>query len=401
MKKILIFAMLGFASGLLFSCTSDIEPIEQVLERVKSSSSLDPSSSSLVPSSSSSTPSSSSEIPSSSSLVPSSSSEIPSSSSLVPSSSSEIPSSSSLVPSSSSEIPSSSSLDPSSSSLVPSSSSLAPSSSSEIPSSSSLVPSSSSSALPSSSSVVTSSSSVEPSSSSALPSSSSVASSSSSYGGLCAGFVYGTEREHYGKMKKQFCDERDGKRYVYVTIGTQTWMAENLNYAASGSKCGDGSSLSDNNTTSCDTYGRLYNWSTAMNNSASSTAVPSGVRGVCPNGWHLPSEAEWEMMTDYIGGASTEGIKLKAKSGWDNYNGALGNGTDDYGFSALPGGYGYSDWLFGNPDYAGNWWSSTVDEDFGSYAYYRHIGYNDEGADWFDSVNGDLFSVRCVRDVHQ
>jgi len=192
----------------------------------------------------------------------------------------------------------------------------------------------------------------------------------------------GTKRLHYGKEKEQFCDERDGKEYVYVVIGMQTWMAENLNYDAEGSKCYNDS------LENCAKYGRLYDWATAMNNSASSSANPSRVRGICPAGWHLPSKAEWNEMTDYIGGESTEGIKLKAKSDWGNY----GNGIDDYGFSALPGGFGSSGGYFGNASYNGYWWSA---EDSSYSAYYRFIR-ND--AIWSSNDKSSLFSVRCVKD---
>jgi uncharacterized protein (TIGR02145 family) len=213
------------------------------------------------------------------------------------------------------------------------------------------------------------------------------------------GFVEGTEREHYGKMKKQFCDERDGQKYVYVTIGegetAQTWMAENLNYAASGSKCGNGSNLSDNNTTTCDTYGRLYNWSTAMNNSASSTANPSGVQGVCPSGWHIPSDAEWDVLMTAVGSDAT---KLKVVSDWNN---GSGGGNDDYGFSALPGGYGYySSFTKVSSERAdlGYWWSAT--EDNASNAYYRYMKSVDGNGvvRWVSGDKSYLYSVRCVKD---
>jgi len=229
--------------------------------------------------------------------------------------------------------------------------------------------------------------------SSALPSSSSVAPSSSS---VCT--ANNNTSTHYcseGAMKEYIflTDSRDNQTYKAVVIGTQTWMAENLNYATLGSKCGytsgNGTSLlSDNNTTFCDTYGRLYDWNTAMNNSASSTAVPSGVRGVCPSGWHLPSQAEWNVMTVYIGGANTEGKRLKATSGWNKYNGVSGNGTDEYGFSALPGGSGG-----GNNGY---WWSSAS-EHGNDYGYNRNM-YYDEGARLGSNYKSNLFSVRCLQD---
>jgi len=216
-----------------------------------------------------------------------------------------------------------------------------------------------------------SSSSAVLSSSSTLPSSSSALLSSGSNGGSCAGFVDGTEREHYGKVKKQFCDVRDGQKYVYVTIGEQIWIAENLNYNVPSSRCyGDDPS-------NCDTYGRLYDWATA--------------KTVCPSGWHLPSQAEWDVMTAYIGGVNTEGKKLKVTSGWSSN----GNGTDDYGFSALPGGSGRSGGNFNGVGNFGHWYSAS--EDDSGNAYRRHYS-SGEGAYWAVSDKSYLFSVRCLQD---
>jgi len=168
-----------------------------------------------------------------------------------------------------------------------------------------------------------------------------------------------------------FTDSRDGKKYKTVKIGSQTWMAENLNYDAHGSKC------YDNKPDNCAKYGRLYNWQTA--------------RTACPNGWHLPSKAEWEKLTSAVGGEKTEGLKLKAKSGWNSN----GNGTDDFGFSALPGGNGDSDGSFSNVGY-GYWWSSS---EYDSYsAYYRDMYYSYEGASWGNDGKTSLRSVRCLQD---
>jgi uncharacterized protein (TIGR02145 family) len=202
--------------------------------------------------------------------------------------------------------------------------------------------------------------------------------------------------------KEQFCDSRDGKKYVYVTIGTQTWMAENLNYEVSGSKCGDGSSLSEANTSTCDTYGRLYNWATAMalpsncNSSTCSSQVGTKHKGICPSGWHIPSDAEWTTLTDFVGGLSNAGTKLKAKSGWNPYNGVPA-GTDAYGFSALPGGDGGSDGSFYDVGIVGSWWSAT--EYNASYAWDRGMGYY--GIDVYrydDAGKSYFFSVRCLKD---
>jgi len=209
----------------------------------------------------------------------------------------------------------------------------------------------------------------------------------------------------------KFCDSRDGKLYKFVTIGTQNWMAENLNYNASGSKC------YNNNPDNCNTYGRLYGWATAMNGSASSTANPSGVQGVCPSGWHLPSSVEWDKLLRSVDGntetdspyrSPTAGRNLKAKNGWNinNDNGQSGNGTDDFGFAALPGGYGYyggsSGGNFAYVGDQGEWWSSSnCSSNWGTNCAYVWIIFNNYesfGPTVGTETKSDLHSVRCVQD---
>jgi uncharacterized protein (TIGR02145 family) len=169
-----------------------------------------------------------------------------------------------------------------------------------------------------------------------------------------------------------------GQTYKTIVIGSQTWMAENLNYNC----CGE---CYDNEPENCAKYGRLYNWQTA--------------KTVCPTGWHLPSDEEWQTLVDFAGGKYITGKKLKATSGWNSYNGTSSKGTDDYGFSALPGGgYGLSDGSFsyvGYGDY-GYWWSAT--EDDSDYAYYRVMGFNYSHV-YRDLISKSfLFSVRCLQD---
>ncbi|MDR1830182.1 MAG: hypothetical protein LBQ76_05355, partial [Candidatus Fibromonas sp.] len=134
----------------------------------------------------------------------------------------------------------------------------------------------------------------------------------------------------------------EGQSYKTVAIGTQTWMAENLNYAPN-----SGTFISCN-TYDCSTYGRLYDWSTAMslpsscNSSTCSNQVQSKHRGICPNGWHIPSNDDWDKLFRYVDNVSgsglydspTAGRYLKSTTGWNSG----GNGTNQYGFSALPGG---------------------------------------------------------------
>jgi uncharacterized protein (TIGR02145 family) len=177
------------------------------------------------------------------------------------------------------------------------------------------------------------------------------------------------------QQKGTFTDSRNGKKYGTVKIGTQTWFAENLNYEAEGSKC------YGNDPANCQKYGRLYNWSTS--------------KAACPSGWHLPSDAEWGTLVDFAGG-DIAGKKLKARSGWDDYERKSGNGTDIYGFSALPGGYGNSNGNFDDVGRNGGWWSST--ENGASLAYGRRMYYNLAGVDRNYNGKTGLYSVRCVQD---
>jgi len=211
-----------------------------------------------------------------------------------------------------------------------------------------------------------------------------------------------------------------------VKIGTQRWMAENLNYEASGKCYGEGGGIRmgrDSNgnfiyitltdseiQANCEKYGRLYYWNTAMGGADSSSAVPSGVQGVCPVGWHLPSDAEWNTLADYVGGSSIAGKKLMSETDLpctdiddivDIDNIGLINhinrvlGTNDYGFSALYGGYAERG-SFSNADVYGNWWST------GKYARTYGAGRRkDCGGNGLYLAWGDestMYSVRCVED---
>jgi uncharacterized protein (TIGR02145 family) len=207
-----------------------------------------------------------------------------------------------------------------------------------------------------------------------------------------------------------FKDARDGNHYDAVKIGNQIWMAENLKYLPSvfGSASVspvtphyyvygyDGTNVdSAKATANYSTYGVLYNWSAAMAGSVSSTANPSGVQGVCPTGWHLPSDAEWTELSDYLGGESVAGGKLKETSTthWESPN---TDATNETGFTALPGGYRDNDGIFYYIGDFGSWWSAT--EYPVGYAWLRAVGFPD--SDLFRSNYGDEFgfSVRCVRD---
>ena len=180
-----------------------------------------------------------------------------------------------------------------------------------------------------------------------------------------------------------FTDTRDGQTYKTVKIGEQTWMAQNLNY-----KTKDGSWCYDNKADNCKQYGRLYDWKTA--------------KTVCPNGWKLPDTADWNRLVLTAGEKGLEDETLKAKSGWkEDCDGNKNcNGTDNYGFSALPGGYRDDDGSFEYAGYDGNWWTATEMDDI--YVYTRNMKCC--SPQWGSRVKVDGYyesyglSVRCVAD---
>jgi len=156
-----------------------------------------------------------------------------------------------------------------------------------------------------------------------------------------------------------------------VKIGNQVWMSENLNDASKGGKC------YENKPESCKKYGRLYTWGEAMK--------------ACPSGWHLPSDAEWEALVSFAGGKNAAGRKLKAKNGWEG-----GGGSDEYGFSALPGGSCGPDGSFYFVGNFGNWWSAA-EYDTGS-AYFWYMSHSDSKVVKVSYGRSGLLSVRCVKD---
>ena len=184
-------------------------------------------------------------------------------------------------------------------------------------------------------------------------------------------------------------DSRDEKTYKTVDIGTQTWMAENLNYAAEG-RC------YDDKESNCDIYGRLY---------------PSG--DYCPSGWHLPSKDEWETLINSVGGATDAGTKLKARTGWKDIYGEISVNKDSYGFAALPGGnydysssYGLGTHTFSGIGLYGSWWakyntdgySSTISmaSNLEDAKIYTGIGGGCSGGS-YGTCNWSYSSIRCVK----
>ena len=190
----------------------------------------------------------------------------------------------------------------------------------------------------------------------------------------------------------------DGYTYDLVAIGDQCWFAENLrteHYANGdaipgelsdgewGNTTAGAQAVYNNDVSNLADYGRLYNW----------YAVDDG-RGLCPSGWHVPTDGEWTALETYLGAnghGGTEGTALKSTSGWS------GNGTDDFGFSALPGGYRYDFYgEFANAGDVGYWWSSSPS---GGNAWRRFLV--NSSPDILRNASDPRlgFSVRCLRDA--
>ena len=206
-------------------------------------------------------------------------------------------------------------------------------------------------------------------------------------------------------------DARDSKSYTTVQIGTQCWMKENLNIgvminSTSGGTDNDGEQTNNsiiekycysNNTSNCDTYGGLYQWNEMMQ-----YVTTAGTQGICPNGWHIPTDDEWKTMEMHLGmtqaqaddislRGTDEGEKMKSTSGWYNN----GNGTNSSGFTALPGGYRHGNGSFHYLGSNGYWWSST--EGSGSNAWNRNLYYDNDRVSRSNYSKAYGFSVRCLK----
>jgi uncharacterized protein (TIGR02145 family) len=217
-------------------------------------------------------------------------------------------------------------------------------------------------------------------------------------------------------------DDRDGQTYKTVKIGEQWWMAENLNYydstdmnVKSKSWCYGADFNKDSST--CDVYGRLYSWAAAIDSVKlvsdpinpldcgyeKECTLPSKVQGVCPSGWHLPDNDEWNVLLETVGGDSIAGNLLKAYgSGWGRVQGKGVTETDAVGFSALPAGRkrGLSS-EFDDVGFSTFFWSASQDEESKNhtFAYHMELGYDQKNANLttFNSAKDESYSVRCLK----
>ena len=194
----------------------------------------------------------------------------------------------------------------------------------------------------------------------------------------------------------------DGNVYQTVEIGDQVWMAENLKVTQyrDGTAIPTGHSNSewdnlydtetgayavyDNNESNADTYGYLYNWY-AVNDS----------RNIAPDGWHVPTDDEWQILVDYLGGSSVAGGKMK-ETGTEHWNSPNTGATNESGFTALPGGYRYSGGNYGYVGYDGYFWSSTEGSSGSAWGRVLDYFHSEVSCSSYGKQGG--FSVRCLRD---
>jgi len=177
-----------------------------------------------------------------------------------------------------------------------------------------------------------------------------------------------------------------GETYESVVICGQTWLARDLNYEVEGL----GSICFGNDPANC----RLYDWSTAMvldqscNSEECADQIQPKHRGICPSGWHIPNDNEWITLVEAVGGLSIAGSKLKARNGWADFNGESGNGTDDFGFSAMPkGSLGVSDDWLSTEEFSASEASSWSTN-------FRYSGVTG----LLNSPKSVYYSVRCLKD---
>ncbi len=231
------------------------------------------------------------------------------------------------------------------------------------------------------------------------------------------------ENGHSSEMKSDYITvnlvdntvtDIDSNVYQTVAIGTQIWMAENLKVT----HMPDGSdieyisedyqwSLLENNNTDkaygyynnntsgeADIYGAVYTWAAAMNGGNSSEQNPSGVQGICPDGWHIPSSEEWFTMINYLGGKNVAGGKLKepGTAHWTLNEGA----TNESGFTALPGGYRNANGSYYTINSFGYWWSASEEYDVNGWSFtMNHMNSEIDSEGQFKSSG---MSIRCVKD---
>jgi len=193
-------------------------------------------------------------------------------------------------------------------------------------------------------------------------------------------------------------DARDSQIYRTVTIGTQAWMAQNLNYRNTAGSTDTVGVCYSNLQSNCTSYGRLYTWSEVMAGAPSSASIPSRTKGICPEGWHVPSDAERHILVTSQLDSATAGTRLKSTNGWYNASHTVrdSGGSDAIGFRVLSAGYRYIDGKFDALGYYAFFWSST-EADASSAWNWDFYFYITNTYHSIDSKKCSL-SLRCIRD---
>ena len=196
----------------------------------------------------------------------------------------------------------------------------------------------------------------------------------------------------YGIMQ----DSRDGQSYWTVKIGSQRWMAQNLNYRNAKGKS-DTVGVCYNDADSCTNHGRLYSWAEAMGLSAvfdtiSWNDIGVNHQGICPSGWHVPSNAEWGLLISDQMDSITAGASLKSRD-W-----LTGSGTDVFGFRALSAGFRDANGVFRGINDGADFWSASAYEDAANVASSWHLEFGHENVERIYHYKSYSFSLRCVKD---
>jgi uncharacterized protein (TIGR02145 family) len=208
-------------------------------------------------------------------------------------------------------------------------------------------------------------------------------------------------------------DARDKRTYKTVTIGKQTWMAENLNYADSAAtpSLKGNSWCYDNVATNCDEKGRLYTWAAAIDSVKLANdkenplvcgydvecTLPAKIQGICPDGWRLPKDDDWKTLISTVNSSRMKSTKLKSTSGWSGN----ANGTNSSGFSVFPAGHRYSDGFFYNANVEASFWESEEPDSRSDHSEASCISFYTHFDDVLFSFGKKTygFSVRCIEDL--
>lgn len=220
------------------------------------------------------------------------------------------------------------------------------------------------------------------------------------------GTSYGIERVLNMDWYELQVQDYDGNWYSTVTIGNQVWLRENLEttHYANGEAIPKGNDYTSDITAKYyyvgneyrykEEYGLLYSWAAAMHGAVATYENPSGVQGVCPDGWHLPSIYEWQELFDFVGGSSIAGGKLK-EAGYDHWSIPNYGATNEFGFTALPAGRGFDADLEGSESYLH---STSNNTNYDDVTRTISFGSGREAAYKYDMYKSSGASVRCIKD---